>query len=406
MLILKKCKILSIALLIAHSGYTQNLVPNGDFEGYSFLPNNYGQSNHTTGWNNVNGIYSGPPYASPDYFNTAGTVPTSFGQIMPFSGNGQMGFTTYVFFINNFREYISTTLVSPLVVGTQYQVSFALSNGNNGGYTKSTNNIGVCFSTSPFFQLVDQPIPANPQIEITTITYNSNLWQTYTFFFTATSAFNHITIGNFRDDANTLVSSTGSSGSYYFIDNIVVQPATPLPIELISFTGKNFGDNNILKWSTASETNNDYFTLEKSKDAIAFQAIANIDGAGNSTTILNYVFTDEMPFSGINYYRLKQTDFDGGISYSKIIPITSNSKNGNDFLIYPNPATNILHIELYNSPLAEIKIINVLGAEILSKQIHDDLNTIDVSEFSNGIYFVTATTDGQQINSTKLIISK
>lgn len=400
---MNKFKILITGLLIGHSVFAQNLVPNGDFELYSVLPNDYGQSNRATGWNNVNGFYSGPPYASPDYFNTAGTVPTAFGQIAPFSGNGQMGFITNLFFIANFREYISTTLVSPLVAGMQYKVSFALSNGNNGEYTKSTNNIGVTFSTGPFFQLVDQPIAANPQIEIATITYNPNVWQTYTYFFTASGSYTHITIGNFRDDSNTLISPTGSSGAYYFIDSIVVEPSAPLPIELLSFTGKNYNKTNILHWSTSSETNNDYFSLEKSSDANTFHPIGKIKGAGHSTTVLYYSFVDENIFNGANYYRLRQTDFDGATSYSKIIPLISNGKNEIDFLIYPNPATNTIYLQSQN-PITQITIKNILGEQI--KAISGNIKSVDISNLPNGIYFITANTSKQQPLKTKFVVNR
>jgi len=379
----------------------QNLVPNGDFELYTLLPNNYGQTNRATGWNNVNGVYIGTPYASPDYFNTAGTVPTFFGQILPFSGIGQMGFATFVFYLIDFREYISTTLVSPLVVGTEYQVSFALTNGNNGDYTKSTNNIGIRFSTGSLFQAVDQPISENPQIEITSITYNYNFWQTYTYFYTPTSAYNTITIGNFRDDASTLISPTGSSGAYYFIDNIIVQTATPLPIELLSFTGESDINKNVLQWTTASEINNDYFTLEKSIDGKTFQPIAKIEGAGNSTTDLNYSVIDDYPINGTNYYKLKQTDFNGTTWYSKTISLNSNSKHEIDFLIYPNPATDYISISYPNSNAKdEIKIINKLGETVFKT---NNKHEIDVSGLQNGIYFIQLTTD-KNISTKKMVV--
>ena len=402
MLFLKKFKLLFINLLIVHSAFAQNLVPNGDFEVYSILPNNYGQTNRATGWNNVNGFYSGPPYASPDYFNAAGTVPNSFGQIAPFSGNGQMGFATFVFFINDFREYISTTLVSPLVAGTQYQVSFALTNGNNGDYSKSTNNIGVCFSTGSFSQSVNQPIPANPQIEITAITSNNNVWQNYTYFFTATNAYTRITIGNFRDDANTLISSTGASGAYYFIDKIVVQAAAPLPIELLSFTGKNREGKNILQWTTASELNNEYFTLEKSSNDQRFESIGTIKGAGNSTQIESYSFTDSKPLLGTNYYRLKQTDFNGETTNSKIIALHNQPDKNIELLISPNPANNFINV-LYQNPNEndEINIHNILGKIVIKST---GLNKVDVSELENGIYNVQVITNDENILNKKIII--
>ncbi len=93
----------------------------------------------------------------------------------------------------------------------------------------------------------------------------------------------------------------------------------PLPIELIDFSAK--GENNSIKlnWTTVTESNNDYFTLEKSSDAINFNPFATIKGAGNSNKTLIYTYTDENPLNGINYYRLKQTDFDGKFEYSPVI---------------------------------------------------------------------------------------
>ncbi len=209
---------------------------------------------------------------------------------------------------------------------------------------------------------------------------------------------------NYQDSAIYLNGKTGKYGMPAFVT--ICNNSTPLPIELLSFTGKNFNDKNVLRWSTASEINNDYFTLEKSVDAIGYQPITHIDGAGNSTTVLNYYFTDESPSLGINYYRLKQTDYDGVYSYSNTIALHSNTKKHADFVIYPNPTSNILNIELNNIQTLQIKITNILGSEIFTTQIHNSLNTIDVSGLSNGIYYITSIMDIHQINNTKLIIAK
>lgn len=335
-----------IALLVVQSAPAQNLVPNGGFEMFSVLPNNFGQTNRATGWNNVNGTYVAPPssFASPDFYHTGGSVPNAFGQIAPFSGNGQMGFATFVFFIPGFREYISTTLVSPLVPGTQYQVSFALTNGNNGDYSKSTNNIGVCFSPSPLFQLVNQPIPAVPQVEIATVVYHPNFWQTYTFFYTATSAFTRITIGNFRDDANTLQGFGGASGAYYFIDEVVVQAVTILPIELLAFTGRSEHGRNILEWTTASEIDNAHFDVQRSAEGLEWETFATVAGAGTSQQRIDYTALDHDPFQ-LTYYRLKQVDFDGTSTVSNVIALRRETTVG-EMLLFPNPATTELNVAL------------------------------------------------------------
>ena len=380
-----------MTLLVVQSAFAQNLVPNAGFEMFSVLPSNFGQTNRATGWNNVNGTYVAPPssFASPDFYHTGGSVPNAFGQIAPFSGNAQMGFATFVFFIPGFREYISTTLVSPLVPGTQYQVSFALTNGNNGDYSKSTNNIGVCFSPSPLFQLVNQPIPAVPQVEIATVVYHPNFWQTYTFFYTATSAFTRITIGNFRDDANTLQGFGGASGAYYFIDEVVVQAVTVLPIELLAFTGRSEPGRNILEWTTASEIDNAHFDVQRSAEGLEWETFATVAGAGTSQQRIDYTALDHDPFQ-LTYYRLKQVDFDGTSTVSNVIALRRETTVG-EMLLFPNPATTELNVELPDgSGNTSLSIIAVDGRIVHERMVFpaegQTTLAVDVSDLPAGAY--------------------
>ena len=105
-------------------------------------------------------------------------------------------------------------------------------------------------------------------------------------------------------------------------------PNNPLPIELLSFNAVLNKSNTVdLSWSTASEINNDFFTIEKSKDAIHFEEVLQQKGAGNSNSVLNYNDVDKNPFSGVSYYRLKQTDFNGDYTYSDIVPVSLNNKD-------------------------------------------------------------------------------
>ena len=90
---------------------------------------------------------------------------------------------------------------------------------------------------------------------------------------------------------------------------------TSLPINVLSFTGYCDNQNIILEWSTASETNNDYFTVEQSFDGKIWSPIGNVDGAGNSTSQIDHSITDRNHSEEITYYRLKQTDFNGNYTY-------------------------------------------------------------------------------------------
>jgi hypothetical protein len=102
----------------------------------------------------------------------------------------------------------------------------------------------------------------------------------------------------------------------------VVLSVAPLPIELMAFNAKVLNGIVELSWTTATETNNDYFTIQRTSDGRSFDDLGEkIDGAGNSTVTLAYKAKDEEPIKGISYYRLKQTDFNGTTSYSALVNI-------------------------------------------------------------------------------------
>lgn len=243
-------------LIIGNTLTAQNLIPNGDFELYYSLPNDYGQCNLAIHWNNVNGHYSSDPrspYASPDYYHERGTVKSGyFGKIPPYSGLGQIGLVTFLNDDNrtNFREYLSIPLSTQLKAGEQYILSFALSNGN--GLNNPSNHFGIHFSEAPLNQTTHEPIPATPQLEISGMAYHYNYWKRHTLLFTPTNNFTHITIGNFYDDDSTEMGNEGSiyRSAYYFIDDIKL-----FPIDTGSLVT---GDTLICKGDTAN-----IFALDK-----------------------------------------------------------------------------------------------------------------------------------------------
>jgi len=184
---------------------------------------------------------------------------------------------------------------------------------------------------------------------------------------------------------------------------------TSLPINLLYFTADGEqGDVIKTEWATASETNNDYFNVEKSNDGTDFESIFKINGAGNSTSEKTYSFIDKHPFHGINYYRLRQTDFDGKFTYSRIISVTSGHSNAQAITIYPNPTAGIITISGLiaggNQP-SYIEIYDIIGNRLYSSEIKNPKPTqaslseggseivIDVSAYSKGIYLIRITTD-------------
>lgn len=124
------------------------------------------------------------------------------------------------------------------------------------------------------------------------------------------------------------VTATGGTGAIGEV-RLTYNPACPLPIELTSFTGSDETRHNELNWSTASEINNDYFTLERSANGSEWQKVTEIDGAGTSVSVLNYLYSDyDFSPNMINYYRLSQTDFDGTVKNSgEIVSIDNRFKS-------------------------------------------------------------------------------
>ena len=185
----------------------------------------------------------------------------------------------------------------------------------------------------------------------------------------------------------------------------------PLPIELLSFEAQTNNNHVDLKWSTASETNNDFFTIEKSKDGQNFVVVGKEDGAGNSTTIINYSGVDYSPYTGISYYRLKQTDFNGQFTYSNIIPVEFNRVDEANISIFPNPlsAGNASQVRL-SMFTGEVLVVvrDAMGKEVFSKMVNvssdSQLVTIDSDVLlAKGIYLVTAS-NTNAYHSQKLVI--
>lgn len=182
---------------------------------------------------------------------------------------------------------------------------------------------------------------------------------------------------------------------------------TPLPIELLSFSAKP--DNSMVKlsWTTATETNNDYFTIERSKNGFDFQAIGMVDGAGNSTQTKVYSTIDGEPSKGLSYYRLKQTDYDGKFSYSEIVPVRFESKS-NIFIVQPNPAKDNMDVVFSTETegSAVVQIFNSQGQVVLSKKVdlHEGVNRLPISldSFIKGVYFVTLE-NGLEVQKTRLV---
>lgn len=185
---------------------------------------------------------------------------------------------------------------------------------------------------------------------------------------------------------------------YHWVANCPQTDACPiiftslLPIELMSFEVESVEGYNIIEWSTASEINNDYFVLERSFDGGSWEEIEVVPGAGNSTSVIKYKTNDKKPLVGLNYYRLKQVDYNGQHEYSGII--STKSLFYEKFIIMPNPAKNVLNIVSYSNKdiNTTIEIVNESGYKVYENNnvimSSADNLAVDISKYGKGVYFV------------------
>ncbi|HOR60987.1 MAG TPA: T9SS type A sorting domain-containing protein, partial [Bacteroidales bacterium] len=170
----------------------------------------------------------------------------------------------------------------------------------------------------------------------------------------------------------------------------------PLPVELVSFVAECNNNNNVqLYWETASEINNDYFEIQRSTDDLAWEVIANIQGAGFSNTTLYYDYLDkENPNANI-YYRLRQVDYDGAYKFSDIISIRCKNIMEQPIVsIYPNPFNSTLNIEFENWDLnyAEIELLDITSRTIKTWKLENTLpnfvHEVNLSNLNPAMYML------------------
>lgn len=144
-----------------------------------------------------------------------------------------------------------------------------------------------------------------------------------------------------------------------------------LPIELLSFNASPKGQVVETHWVTSTEINNEYFTVERSIDAQHFTKVGRVQGAGNSTSKLSYSFIDDAPYSGVSYYRLKQTDFDGATTYSDIRSVRMDTDSQFELI---NVYRSVHGVNLsYRSDVEILKaeVFDMLGKRLFTTPIHN-----------------------------------
>lgn len=164
-----------------------------------------------------------------------------------------------------------------------------------------------------------------------------------------------------------------------------------LPVSISLWEATNLDKSVLLEWSTASEENNDYFTIERSFNGVSWVAIGKVNGAGTTTVENFYSFEDKKPVEGISYYRLKQTDYNGEYSYSSVKCINRPKKANDSFVVYTNHEANAFIVEGEVIAACPIEVYSTTGARVYNvsfNTISVNKVLINVKDLPAGSYFV------------------
>jgi hypothetical protein len=303
---------------------------------------------------------------------------------------------------------ISSASCSNTMSGTATDTVYGLPSSN---LALSAASNSISYNTSTFIMVNSSQSGISYQLRNNannanvgpTVTGNGGTISLPTGNLTATTVFNVLAIDATH---NTNCSAQLVSGTQ------TIAVFTPLPVELISFKASCRNTEVVLDWTTASELNNDYFTIEKSDDGINFLPVKKVPGHGTYQGILNYQATDVLPFAN-TYYRLKQTDFNGDFTYSHVVMVRPQSSLQTYELmsIAPNPGAAESVTVTFNTEAGHTYQLIVLdetgrirGRTSIASSGSRDLNSIVSSALNPGIYTLQMVSDTETF-SRKLIIT-
>ena len=281
--------------------------------------------------------------------------------------------------------YSPIAISAPAVTTNAFNAEYFVDNPNNPGYNTALRQPSLMdISTCDYWIL--NWASGTPSVQVTPTWNKAN--SCYGF-----SNPNILSVARWDgaqwvDHGNTATTDSGTFGTVTsntitsFSPIAIASTSSPLPVELVEFEATWVDNTVVLDWLTASELNNDYFTVERLEPEANFQALTTVQGLGTSSDGKAYRYVDQKPLSGQSYYRLKQTDFDGTFTYSRVVTVY-NPFVEQEFLVYPNPAA--VGSTLTFSKVATVEVFNVLHQPVLKTQTTDRLENTGLLP---GVYFI------------------
>ena len=319
------------------------------------------------------------------------------------------GTTAQNYYASSTKNLDGNNATSCSVCAAQEDVPFAINNASwfkvcstNTGTYNVQFDVGSClFTTAPGVQMAILTGSVNNFTNIwmaTNPTLPSTPVQTSPNFSLAAGACAYLIVDGWN----------GDECSYSYVLTNVAGGCVLLPVELLSFNALAKEDYVDITWATASEKNNAFFNIEKSVDGVNFESIEQVKGQGSRTNAMFYSSQDRKPTSGLSYYRIKQTDYDGQFTYSKIVSVNYDGKGSSNFEIIPNPTSNdgetVVKLNSSNNDV-EVTISDINGLEVYRSQEKTNTGLINIpSGFSKGVYIIKITS--KDFSQTKRMIIK
>lgn len=260
--------------------------------------------------------------------------------------------------------------------------------------TVNINEIGTLLTTPPTQAITARVIVGYPLLEVDDINHTS--WSNIQTVGPSTNI-DYMTSGSIGF-VDIELKNPGNSSLCW--DTVTIQIVGPLPVEWLKpLTCQKIKNNVEVFFATAHQVNNSHFEIERSADGREFYKIGEIEGEGTTISENYYSFTDDKPSNGINYYRIKQIDFDGKFEYSNIASVSLMSDS--PLQVYPNPANNFITIMTKGEQ--EVKIIDGFGELKMSATISHS-GQLDISELPVGVYLLVARDLSQHHYESKYIL--
>ena len=264
-----------------------------------------------------------------------------------------------------------------------FKVQYSTTAGGASGYTDfmsytvpnnpaSTPTAGASYSWSTTTPIISTSFTANLNA-ITALDNKSEVY--FRLVCTATTA-----VG-----ATSTFAVTGTGR----VDNFAVTADLVIPVELVAFKAQKENSSTKLSWQTASESNNSHYNIERSANGKTFDKIGEVTGNGTTQLARNYTFMDEKPSNSINYYRLRQVDFDGKETVSKAVSVDFSGKS--TARIYPSIATDKINVELNaDGNAVDLIVLNLLGQVVKAQNLAhtEGVISLNIGDLPKGFYMI------------------